>query len=224
MIDVKYFIIRHLLSIPMFIGSWIGLQSGLGQHFVLAGLLSVCSYFVSTQLIKMVQSRTIVSRYGLTMQEFRHIKRQLKEAKEKLKQLNSYYIKVRSVRAFKQLFEMNRLAKRIFNIVKTNPKKFYLVESFFYAHLDTAVELTSKYTMLVSQPVKATEIQIALQDTRETLLELNQVMEQNLHQVLSSDIEHLKMELDFAKISIRKLETPLMMKGELPNDQKSIGS
>ena len=224
MIDVKYFIIRQSLSFPVFIGSWIGFQSGLDLHFTLAGLLSLCSYFVSTQLIKMVQTRKIVSRYGLTMSEYRHIKRQLKEAKVKLKQLNSYYVKVRSVRAFKQLFEMNRLAKRIYHIVKTNPKKFYQVESFFYAHLDTAVELTSKYTLLVSQPVKAKEIQIALQDTRETLQDLNHVMEQDLHQVLSSDIEHLKMELDFARISLKKQETPLMMKGEIPNDKKSINS
>jgi len=172
----------------------------------------------------MVQSSIVVSKYGLTMAEYRHIKRQLKEAKGKLKQLNSYFIKVRSVRAFKQLFEMNRLAKRIFNIVKTNPKKFYQVESFFYAHLDTAVQLTSKYTLLVSQPVKATDVQIALQETRETLLELNQVMEQDLHQVLSSDIENLKMELEFAKISFNKQDLSLLMKGEPHNDRKSIDS
>jgi 5-bromo-4-chloroindolyl phosphate hydrolysis protein len=224
MIDAKYFIIRHLLGIPIFIGSWIGLQSGLDLQFALAGLISFGTYTISNQLIKMVQSRMIVSKHGLTMAEFRHIKKQLKEAKIKLKQLNSYFIKVRSVRAFKQLYEMNRLAKRIFQIVKTNPKKFYHVESFFYAHLETAVELTSKYTLLVSQPVKAADVQIALQDTRETLLELNQAMEKDLHQVLSTDIEHLKMELDFAKISLKKQEAPLLMKGEFKDDRKSIGS
>ena len=224
MIDVKYFIIRHLLSIPIFIGSWIALQSGLDLHFALAGLLSVGSYVITNQLIKMVQSRMIVSKHGLTMAEFRHIKSQLKEAKVKLKQLNSYFIKVRSVRAFKQLYEMNRLAKRIFQIVKTNPKKFYHVESFFYAHLETAVELTSKYTLLVSQPVKAADVQLALQDTRETLLELNQAMELDLHNVLSSDIEHLKMELDFAKVSLKKQEMSLLLKGEYKDDRKSIGS
>ncbi|WP_075617790.1 5-bromo-4-chloroindolyl phosphate hydrolysis family protein [Paenisporosarcina indica] len=224
MLEVKYFIIRHLLSIPIFIGSWIALQSGLGLHFALSGLLSVGPYAISIQLIKMIQSRKLVSRYGLSMSEYRHIKKQLKEAKAKLKQLNGYFVKVRSVRAFKQLFEMNRLAKRIFNIVKTNPKKFYQVETFFYAHLDTAVQLTSKYTLLVSQPVKAIDVQIALQETRETLLDLNQVMEQDLHQVLSSDIEHLKMELDFAKVSFKKQDLSLLMKGEIKNDRKSIDS
>ena len=224
MIDLKYFIIRHLLSIPIFFGSWIAFQSGLGIHFALAGVFSVGTYALSNQLFKVAQSRIIVSKYGLTMAEYRHINKQLNDARTKLKQLNGYYMKVRSIRAFKQLFEMNRLAKRIVQIVKTDPKKFYHVESFFYAHLETAVELTSKYTLLVSQPVKAQDIQIALQDTRETLLELNQVMEKDLRQVLSSDIEHLRMELDFAKISLRKQDTPLLLKGELPNDRKSIGS
>ena len=224
MIDVKYFMIRHLISFPIFIGSWITFQAGFDIPFAISGLLSAGVYATSIQLSKMVQSRMIVSKYGLTIPEYRHIKLQLKEAKNKLKQLNGYYMKVRSVRAFKQLFEMNRLAKRIFQIVKSNPKKFYQVESFFYAHLDSAVELTSKYTMLVGQPVKAPDIQIALQDTRETLLKLNQVMEKDLRQVLSSDIEHLRMELDFAKVSFKKHDTPLLLKGELQDDRKSIGS
>jgi len=224
MSNFKYFIIRHLLSFPIFIGSWIAFQYGLDLHIVFAGLLSFGIYVVSEQFIKMVQSRKFASKHGLTMAEYRHIKSQLKDAKDKLKQLNGYFLKVRSVRAFKQLFDMNRLAKRIFQIVKTNPKKFYQAESFFYAHLDSAVELTSKYTLLISQPVKAADIQIALQDTRETLLELNQVMEKDLRQVLSSDIEHLKMELDFAKISIKKQELPLLMKGDLNDERKSIGS
>jgi len=223
MIEVKYFFIRHLLSIPIFIGSWIAFQSGLGVHYALAGLLSIGTYTISNQLIKVVQSRIIVAKFGLTFSEYRHIKLQLKEAKTKLKQLNSYYLKVRSIRAFKQLFEMNSLSKRIFQIVKTNPRKFYQVESFFYAHLDTAVELTSKYTLLVSQPVKALDVQIALQDTRDTLLELNQVMENDLRQVLSSDIEKLKMELDFAKISLKKHDTPLLLKGDIQDDRKSTG-
>ncbi len=223
MIDVKYFMIRHFLSFPVFIGSWITFQSVYGIHFVLAGLLSFSTYAIFTQLVKMVQLRMIVSKFGVTLAEYRHIQSQLQEAKAKLKQLNGYYVKVRSIRAFKQLFEMNRLAKRIFQIVKANPKRFYQVEPFFYAHLDTALELTSKYALLVSQPVKAQDVQVALQDTREILLELNQVMELDLRQVLASDISHLKMELDFARVSLKN-ESPLQMKGEIHNDLKSFDS
>jgi len=218
MLHVVYFIIRHLLSIPVFFGTWIALQFGLNINFFLAVFISIGTYALSTQVIKYIQSRIIVKKYDITMPEYRHIQQQLKEAKMKLNQLNGYFIKVRSIRAFKQLFEMNRLAKRIFQIVRTNPKKFYHVEPFFYAHLDSAVELTSKYTLLVSNPIKATDVQIALQQTRETLLELNEVMEQDLRKVLSSDIEHLKMELDFAKVSFAKHDKPLQLKGEVKND------
>lgn len=218
MLHVVYFIIRHLLSIPVFFGTWIALQFGLNINFFLSVFISIGTYALSTQVIKYIQSRLIVKKYDITMPEYRHIQQQLKEAKMKLNQLNGYFIKVRSIRAFKQLFEMNRLAKRIFQIVRTNPKKFYHVEPFFYAHLDSAVELTSKYTLLVLNPIKATDVQIALQQTRETLLELNEVMEQDLRKVLSSDIEHLKMELDFAKVSFAKHDKPLQLKGEIKND------
>lgn len=223
MLHVAYFIIRHLISFPLFITSWISLQLGANLNFFIAGLISAGVYALSVNVIKSVQSRLIIKKYNMTLSEYKHVQQQLKEAKLKLNKLNGYFIKVRSIRAFKQLFEMNRLAKRIFQIVRTNPKKFYHVEPFFYAHLETAVELTEKYTLLVSQPVKAPAVQIALQDTRETLLELNQVMENDLHQVLASDIEHLKMELDFAKISIAKHEKPLMVKGDLSHDGKSNG-
>ncbi|UZN01054.1 5-bromo-4-chloroindolyl phosphate hydrolysis family protein [Lysinibacillus sp. MHQ-1] len=47
-------------------------------------------------------------------------------------------------------------------MVKTDPRKFYNVEPFFYAHLPSAVELTDKYTMLSRQPVKDKEIQLTL--------------------------------------------------------------
>ena len=57
-------------------------------------------------------------------------------------------------------------------------KKFYHVEKFFYAHLDSAVELTSKYAMLVNQPLKDKDIRIALQNTRETLGDVNKQLEQ----------------------------------------------
>lgn len=218
MTHVVYFITRHIASIPVFLTTWISLQFGLDINFFLAFMTSIGAYALSTQVIKFIQSKSILKKHGITMAENRHIQKQLKEAKQKLNQLNGYFLKVRSIRAFKQLFEMNRLAKRIFQIVRTNPKKFYHVEPFFYAHLDSAVELTSKYTLLVSNPVKAADVQIALQQTRETLLELNEVMEQDLRQVLASDIEHLKMELDFAKVSFAKHDKPLMLKGEIKND------
>ena len=132
----------------------------------------------------------------------------------KIKRLNGLYGQVRSVQAFKQLHEMNSLSRRILGIVRTNPKKFYHVEKFFYAHLDSAVELTSKYALLVNQPLKDKELRIALQNTRETLGDVNKQLEQDLRSALSSDIEQLQMEIDFVDISMNKKKPLLEMKGD----------
>ena len=98
---------------------------------------------------------------------------------------------------------MSSLSRRILNLVRSNPKKFYDVEKFFYAHLDSAVELTSKYALLINQPLKDKELRIALQNTRETLSDVNNQLEQDLRSVLASDIDQLQMEIDFVDISMK---------------------
>ena len=96
--------------------------------------------------------------------------------------------------------------------MKSNPKSFYHVEKFFYAHLDSAVELTSKYSMLVNQPLKDKDLRIALQNTRETLVDVNKQLEQDLRSVLSSDLEKLQMELDFVDVTMNRKKPLLEMK------------
>ena len=49
---------------------------------------------------------------------------------------------------------------------------------------------------------------------------MNSIMEDDLKDVLASDIEHLKMELDFAKLSVNKKEKPLYLEGESENERK----
>ena len=156
----------------------------------------------------------------MSRSEYKHIKTQLTEAKMKIKKLNSLYGQVRSVQAFKQLHELNSLSRRILGIVRTNPHKFYHVEKFFYAHLDSAVELTSKYAMLVNQPLKDKDIRIALQNTRETLGDVNEQLEDDLRSVLASDIEKLQMEIDFVDVTMNKKKPLLEMKGDTQNDTK----
>ena len=97
---------------------------------------------------------------------------------------------------------MTKLSRRIVNIVQTNPQKFYTVEDFFYAHLPSAVQLTENYTMLSQQQIKDNEIHLALEDTRKTLKDLHETMENDLKDALASDLENLKIELDFASKSI----------------------
>ncbi|MEG0380778.1 MAG: 5-bromo-4-chloroindolyl phosphate hydrolysis family protein, partial [Kurthia sp.] len=82
--------------------------------------------------------------------------------------------------------------------------KFYNAEIFFYSHLPSAAELTEKYSYLSKQPIKDTEVHIALQRTRDTLADLLESMEKDLRQLLAADIEDLKVELDFVKKTARR--------------------
>ena len=218
--EIQHFFTRHFIATPISFGSWLYLMFGTGLNFFVATGLMIVVYLGTTFTIKQLQISSTIKRLGLSRSEYNYINGQLKEAKLKLKRLNSYYGKVRSVQAFRQLHEMNTLSRRILTIIRANPKKFYRVENFFYAHLDSAVELTSKYSVLVNQPLKDKEIQIALQNTRETLTDVNNQLEQDLRDALASDIETLNMEIDFVGVTMNKKKPILEMKGDPDNDRK----
>ncbi|MFJ7936862.1 5-bromo-4-chloroindolyl phosphate hydrolysis family protein [Sporosarcina sp. NPDC096371] len=218
--EIQQFFLRHFIVAPISFGSWIYLFFGAGLNiFATTGLFAVI-YLGGTISFKQIQIASNRKKLGMSRSEYSHIKGQLSEAKQKIKRLNSLYGQVRSVQAFRQVYEMNGLARRILGIVKTNPQKFYHVEKFFYAHLDSAVELTSKYALLVNQPLKDKDLRIALQNTRETLNDVNKQLEQDLRSALAPDIEQLQMELDFVDITMNQDKALLEMKGETPYDRK----
>ncbi len=195
------FIIRNSFNLIVILSTWMICTFNFDVNFWISSLIAIISYLPSNYIIKNIQLSKYLKRIGLTRSEYKHIKSQLNEAYSELRNLNRFYTKVRSISTFKQIFEMNRLAKRIVNIVNKNPKKFYNVEQFFYAHLHSASELTEKYALLSTQPIKDMDVHLALQETRETLEGLNNIMQEDLHAVLATDIEELKMELDFAQLS-----------------------
>ena len=217
---IQQFFIRHSITAPISFGSFLFFAMGTGLNVFAGAGLSILIYLSGTTAIKQLQISSNVKKLGMTRSEYNHIKAQLTSARMKVKQLNSYYGKVRSVQAFRQLHEMNTLSRKILGIVKANPRKFYHVEKFFYAHLDSAVELTSKYAMLVNQPLKDKDLRIALQNTRETLGDVNMQLEQDLRSVLSSDLEKLQMEINFVDVTMNRKKTLLEMKGDNTDDRK----
>lgn len=218
--EIQQFFIRNFIAVPVSFGSWLYLLFGIGMNIFPATGLFIVLYLGSTFSIKQIQLSSNLKQLGMTRSEYKHIKSQLTSARFKVKQLNSFYGKVRSVQAFRQLHEINTISRKILGIVKTNPKKFYYVEKFFYAHLDSAVELTSKYSMLVNQPLKDKDLKITLQNTRETLVDVNKQLEQDLRNVLSSDLEKLQMEIDFVGVTMNRDKPVLEMKGDKFNDRK----
>ncbi|MCP3762826.1 5-bromo-4-chloroindolyl phosphate hydrolysis family protein [Domibacillus sp. A3M-37] len=157
------------------------------------------SFAVTFMLYTNFGNRRIQKKHGLNRREYYYILDQLKEAKAKLSRLQHLFLKVRSLRSLKQMIELNSLVKRIYSVVKKEPKRFYEIEPFFYSHLDSVVELAEKSSLLSSKKVKDPDMKKSLLETTETLGDLSQTLEADLRQVLARDIEHLTIELDVAK-------------------------
>mgnify|MGYP006380271427 FL=1 len=203
MLGAMDFITRHALnlfiSFTLYIISILNFDLG-----VIALAIPIVSYFISNKLILTVQTMKRSKQLGLTKTEYRQIELQLKKAREQINKLTQQYTRVRSIKSFKLINETSKVSRRIINIVNSDPHKFYAVEDFFYAHLPSAVELTDKYTLLTKEQVKGTDIHLALEETRKTLKDLHGTIEEDLKLALQSDIENLKIELDFAKLSNEK--------------------
>lgn len=221
------FIKRQTISLPLMTVMFPVLYLGAEVGLIASGAVAAGTYIASNSTIKRVQFSSDSKHLGMTRSEYKNVTKQIKEAKAKIKQLQSHYYRVRSISSFKQLMEMAKIANKIVTLVQQNPRKFYLAESFFYSHLDSALELTEKYSLLVGQPVKDREMKIALQDTRETLQSMNRVMEQDLKRVLSTDVEQLRMELDYARLAVDKHENQKLLvqdtsdnEGDVENDRK----
>jgi len=226
---VQNFIKRQSVSLPimgvMFPILYLGAEIGL----LASGAVAAGTYLASNTTIKQVQFSSTSKEFGMTRSEYKHVVKQLHEAKEKTKKLKGLYYQVRSISSFRQLVEMTKRANKIILVVQQNPRKFYQAESFFYSHLDSALELTQKYALLIGQPVRDREMKVALQDTRETLQSMNRVLEDDLKKVLAADVEKLRMELDYARLAVDKQQNQKLLvqhladdEGDVENERKSI--
>lgn len=199
-------VIRHLIN--MFVAMSVLVLGFLGDGLLLP-LLSVFvlapgSYYLSNKIVHMVQIASQAKKIGITTNEYKLIEQHLKQARTQISNLQKGYIRVRSIKSFRMLNDMVKISRRIVNIINKNPQKFFAVEDFFYSHLPSAVEITDKYSMLAKEKVKGIDIELTMEDTRKTLKILNGAMEQDLKDALRTDIENLKIELDFAKLEQEK--------------------
>ena len=215
MLTASQFIIRHLTNSFISFSAFILLIVNFDLGVFLVPIIAIVAYYVSNIIIKTLQTRSRSKELGLTSSEMALIGEQLKLAKANIQKLNQHPIKVRSVKSFKQKTDMVKTARRIVGIVQTNPQKFFGIEDFFYAHLPSAVQLTSKYATLSKQQVKGSDIHLALDETRTTLKELQLTFEDDLKLALKEEIETLKIEIDFAKLENERRKERKQIGGDL---------
>lgn len=217
MLGFGHFLTRHLINLVLsFVVILIGANAFDQTTLMAFGVLgaTILTYGVSNKITKHLQKKKLAATYNLTLAEFDLVTKQLDLAQKHVYKLNQQYIRVRSVHAFRLVNDMVKVSKRIVTNVRTNPQKFFKAESFFYAHLPSTVEMMDKYFLLTSSQMKDHEVQAALSDTRDALEQMHGVLEQDLKQVLSMEIENLRVEIDFAKLQSEKREKQLSLRGD----------
>ena len=156
-------------------------------------------------LLGWILNKQYLKENGITRREYKYIRNNLKEAKEKINRLQKAILRMRNFSDMKQNYEVIKLVNKIYSTTKKEPKRFFKAEKFYFTNLDSIVEITEKYALLHSQPAKTPELKISLKETRLTIDKLTDSLENDLYRVLEEDIDDLQFELDVAKKTMERL-------------------
>ena len=156
-------------------------------------------------LLGWILNKQYLKENGITRREYKYIRNNLKEAKEKINRLQKAVLRIRNFPDMKQNYEVIKLVNKIYSTTKKEPKRFFKAEQFYFTNLDSIVEITEKYALLHSQPAKTPELKISLKETRLTIDKLTDSLENDLYRVLEDDIDDLQFELDVAKKTMERL-------------------
>jgi 5-bromo-4-chloroindolyl phosphate hydrolysis protein len=176
--------------------------------FWISSGISLAGGVMVYKITSAVMTSRFLKKQQLTRKEYRYIKKNLDEAKQKINRLNKSLFSIRDLSTLKQRLEVLRITRKIQSMTLAEPKRFYKAEKFYFSHLDSVVELTEKYRFLAQQPKKSHEIDVSLYETRQTLNDLTKALEEDLYHVVEDDLDSLNFEIDVAKHSIKKLNDP----------------
>ncbi|MBM7656470.1 5-bromo-4-chloroindolyl phosphate hydrolysis family protein [Neobacillus cucumis] len=198
------FLIRSFVAVPVTVITWLICYIPLDYTFWGATFIAILSGVLTHVILSLFQNISYLKKHQLSRKEYRYIKKNLKEAKQKIRRLNKSIFHIRDIHTVKQRIDINRITKKIHKMTMKEPKRFYKAEEFYFSHLDSLVELTEKYSFISSQPKQNSEMGQSLIETRKTLIELTKVVEDDLYHVISDDINTLNFEIDVAKHTIQK--------------------
>lgn len=195
-------LIQLFFAIPAAIVIWLICFFAFNLAFILSMIGSIIGGGILYWIMSLYLNHLFVKKHGLTRKEYRYIKGNLVEAKKKMSRINKTLLTIRHISSLKQRIELMRLLKKIYQLTKQEPKRFYKAEPFYFSHLDSVVELSEKYALLSRQPNKSRELNQSLVETRHMIDELTNTVEKDLYEMLADDIEDLHFELDVAKKTI----------------------
>ncbi|MEH7130223.1 5-bromo-4-chloroindolyl phosphate hydrolysis family protein [Neobacillus drentensis] len=198
------FLLRSFVAVPVTVLTWLISYFPMDQTFWTATGIAVTAGILIHFILSIVMNTSFLKKHQISRKEYRYIRKNLNEAKQKINRLNKNLFTIRDISSVKQRLDLLRITKKIHKMTTKEPKRFYQAEQFYFSHLDSIVELTEKYSFLSSQPKKNMEMGQSLIETRHTLNELTKVLEEDLYKVISDDIDHLNFEIDVAKHTLNK--------------------
>lgn len=200
---VLSFSVRMFFSIPAFFVIWMISYFGFHQPFLLSTGFSIIGGGFIYWLTSFFLIRSFVKKNGLTRKEYRYIKENLIEARQKMFRLQRALLSIRHFHSLKGRMELLKVSKKIYRLTKKEPKRFFQGEQFYFSHLDSAVEVAEKYVFLSAQPKRTHELEQSLSEALWTLEELNKSIEKDLYKVISDDMEKLDFEIEVAKHTLK---------------------
>lgn len=198
------FFTRSSIATVSTVTIWIVSYFPLSLPYVVSSAYAIGGGALTYFTVKGITTQRFLKQNQLSRKEYKYIKKNLNEASKKIARLRKSLVNVRSLTSIKQNIDILRVVNKIYTIVKNEPRRFYLVEPFFYSHLESLVEISEKYYFLTSQPKKNAELSISLSETRRTIDNLAETVEKDLYDVLAKDIDNLHFEVDVAKLRIDK--------------------
>lgn len=197
-------ILGMIVAIPFAIVVWFISMFAFDIQAIFDVLISVAAFLGSYFPTQRLSSRKYLKEIGLSRREHRYVQHQLSHAQDKIRRILKVFINVRSIKDFRQVNEIYRIARAIYYAVKQQPAKFFLVESFFYSHIDNALNLIEAYTRLSKSPKKSKEDKQRLEQTRITLDEVNRTLVADLKRINEEDYEKLDIEIELNKIEQKR--------------------
>ncbi|MCZ0108535.1 5-bromo-4-chloroindolyl phosphate hydrolysis family protein [Bacillus licheniformis] len=201
---ILHFMIRATAASALSVLLWFTSFFAFNQTFLLSSAYAAGAWITVYLGGKWYGTYLFLKENQLTRREYAYIKQNLREAKLKIARLRKALFAVKNIQTIKQNLEILRIVRKIYSITKNEPKRFYQIERFYYQSLDSIVELTEKHAFLASQPKRNANLEVSLSETRMMIDKLAKQLEDDLYDLLKTDIDHLEFELDVAKHSMKK--------------------
>ena len=193
-----------IIALPAAVSAWFASIFALDIYFILDVLVAAATFIVFYFPTQRLTSRKYLREIGLSRRDYHFVNGQLNNAQDKIRRIFKTFVNVRSIKDFKQVNEIYRISRAIYFAVKQRPGSFFKVESFFYSHIDNALNLIEAYTRLSKSPKKSKEEKQKLEQTRITLDEVKRTLVADLRRINDEDYSQLDIEMELNKIEQKR--------------------